>query len=233
LSADLSAPWLTPISCAAHAIWSAVKVPHAGLPGVGVGVGVGVGFGVGLADGFGDGAAGRAGGVGETDGDGLGEGDDGVDVGGWAGEPDEVVGAGLSITTTCGGGGPNGGSVADGLTIGDADDDDADDDAAVGEPDDPPWPEAELFGTTMSGVVPGVVVTRNPPPGAVATLRWVGEMALDPITTTLAVAAEVTPASSAAVTTVLVEVAASAEGSLNSAKSFMPATSPWALWTSG
>jgi hypothetical protein len=59
----------------------------------------------------------------------------------------------------------------------------------------------------------------------------VGEIAFDPMTTTLAVAAEVTPARSTAVTTVFVEVATSAEGSLNSPTNFMPVTSPWALRT--
>jgi hypothetical protein len=219
----LSEASLIPVCCAAQEICAEVNAPHAGRPDVGVGVGLAVGF----DDGFGAGAFGRAGGD-----DGDGDRDGGVNEGGDEPGPAGVVasgdcggGAWLSTTMTCGPPDGAGCPVGDGVAIGDSDG------AAV-----PGTLEAEveLFGTTMSGVVPGVVVTMKPSPaGPDAAWCGVGESAFEPITPTLAVAAEVTPASSAAVTTVLVEVAASAEGSLASAQSFMPATSPWAVRASG
>jgi hypothetical protein len=147
---------LTPSSDAAQAIWSVVNVPHAARPGVGVGVGVGFGE-VGVV------GATVGGGVGDDDGD-----FDGVLGGG--------VGWELSITTTCG---AVGGWVAAGPAAGrvagpdDEDGEDGEDGdvlgagvVGAGEPDadvEGEPAEAELFGTTTSGVVPGVVVTMNPP----------------------------------------------------------------------
>jgi hypothetical protein len=224
LIADLSEPSLTPISCAAQVICAEVKAPHDGLVGVGVGFGVGVGVG----DLLGDGVCGRAGVDGVDDGDAEADGlGDALGLDECDGSAGVAVGPGLSITATCGGGAAvDGVEVADGVAL--VDGVALDDGVWVGLAD----PAAELFGTTISGVVPGFAPPMKPPFGwPDAACRGAGEIAFDPMTTTLAVAAEVTPARSAAVTTVFVEVAASADGSLNSPTSFMPVTSPWALRT--
>jgi hypothetical protein len=156
LIADLSEPSLTPISCAAQVICAEVKVPHDGLVGVGVGLGVGVGVG----DLLGDGVCGRAG---VDDGD-DGDADDGLgdtlgldECDGSAGV---AVGPGLSITATCGGGAAaDGVEVADGVAL--ADGVVLDVGACVGLPE----AAAELFGTTISGVVPGFAPPMKPPFG--------------------------------------------------------------------
>jgi hypothetical protein len=73
-----------------------------------------------------------------------------------------------------------------------------------------------LRGTTTTGVPPEFGVTMNCDPGLWAVVLC-GTIALDPITTTLAVAAVVTPTSNPATTTVFEVAPASAVGKCNAA----------------
>jgi hypothetical protein len=88
-----------------------------------------------------------------------------------------------------------------------------------------------LRGTTTTGAPTEFGEVTN---GEFDAALWLtgGAIALDPITTTLAVAAVVTPTRRPATTTVFVVVAAKAEGRWKPTASFIVGHLPWAVWRS-
>ena len=184
---------VSPLTFATWAISAEVKAPQ--CPD---GDGVGLLLPCGGVEGDDDGLPGLDG----SDGDGLGV---VLGLGDWLGNGDWCT-----TSTTCSfGAGVGVGSTKIGwLGVGEICG------TVLGETDDPDGDGlAELLvpGTTMSGVFPGVV-TMNCEPPAAGCEGGLGAIALEPITTTLAVAAVVTPTRSVAATTVLVEVAAKVAG---------------------